>query len=90
MNETSNGGALAAGAAGNMIMSENPLDIYLIIERTKHLDPQAFMMKVDAEGMPAGFVDPDNSRRTAAYLRACAELHTHPLSPVPIQSKARP
>ena len=61
-------------------MLDDPVDIYRLIERTKHLDPEAFMMKVDEQGMPAGFVDADDSRRDAAYARACTELQRLPES----------
>lgn len=47
-------------------------DTYLIIERTRRLDPDAFMRDVGADGMPGPFVDPDDSRRLAAYEKACA------------------
>ena len=54
---------------------DTSVDTYVLIERTKQLDPEAFRMKVDENGMPAGFVDADDSRRNAAYAKACAELH---------------
>jgi len=57
------------------LSTRDPLaDTYLIIERTKRLDPEAFMRHVGADGMPGPFVDPDEGRRIAAYEKARATL----------------
>lgn len=49
-------------------------EIFLIIERTKRLDPEAFARRVSSEGVPGPFVEPDESRRSAAYERARTEV----------------
>lgn len=49
-------------------------EVFLIIERTKRLDPEAFTRHIGADGMPGLFVIPDDSRRRAAYEKACAEV----------------
>lgn len=49
-------------------------EIFLIIERTKRLDPEAFSRHICADGMPGPFVDPDEGRRLAAYQKACAAV----------------
>lgn len=49
-------------------------DIFLIIERTQRLDPEAFTRHIGEDGMPGPFVNPDDSRRFAAYQKACAEV----------------
>lgn len=55
-------------------MQEQQTDVYVLIERTKQSDPGAFAMKTGPDGMPAGFADPDPSRRRAAYITVCNEL----------------
>lgn len=55
-------------------MSDQLADIYIVIERTKRSDPGAFEMKIGSDGLPAGFIDSDLSRRSAAYIAACTEL----------------
>lgn len=49
-------------------------EIFLIIERTKRLDPEAFARHRSSDGMPGLFVEPDESRRSAAYERARTEV----------------
>lgn len=49
-------------------------EIFLIIECTKRLDPEAFSRHICADGMPGPFVDPDEGRRLAAYQKACAAV----------------
>ena len=55
-------------------MGNQLADIYVVIERTKRIDPAAFEMKIGSDGLPAGFIDSDRSRRSAAYIAACTEL----------------
>lgn len=55
-------------------MTADTIDMFKVIERTKRIDPDAFLMNVDASGYPAGFVLNDDARREAAYQIACAEL----------------
>lgn len=49
-------------------------ETYIIIERTRRLDPEAFARHVGPDGMPGPFVDPDDDRRLAAYQKARATV----------------
>ena len=55
-------------------MTEIEIDVFKLIELTKRSDPVAFRMREDANGFPAGFVDHDESRRSAAFSNAYAHL----------------